>query len=308
MMRGVRGTVRSVRDAASAAWQRHKLGKLYSDSAANLAPALHLREAIDWLCRAQDAGEDRGFSYGARLGEAFLPSYPETTGYIIPTFLRAADAWSRPELEQRAIEAADWEIAVQMPCGAVMAGRVTETPRPAVFNTGQVLLGWAALFGRTGEERFGNAAERAAEWLLATQEANGEWVQGNSPLANARSTTYNVKAAWGLCRAGLVLGNERYVRSALLNAEHAVRQQAPNGWFGRCCLTDPDRPLLHTLAYTVQGLLGIAQLTGREDVLVAARRSADAFMGVMDERGFIPGRIRSDLRGAVDWCCLTGSA
>ncbi|MCX6545045.1 MAG: hypothetical protein NTV05_11635 [Acidobacteria bacterium] len=308
MIRTVKGAARRVRNAATVAWEKQTLGRLYSDAAGNLDPELHLREAIDWLRRAQDAGNDRGFSYGTRLGGGFLPSYPETTGYIIPTLLRAADARSNADLEERAIEAADWEIDVQMTCGAVMAGRVTEKPRPAVFNTGQVLLGWVAVFERTREDRFQAAARRAADWLLEMQEPGGEWIRGNSPLANPRSTVYNVKAAWGLCRAGIVFENPAWVQGALRNAEQALRHQTDNGWFSCCCLTDPDRPLLHTLAYTLQGLVGIGLLTGRSEFLSAAAASADALIRLMDGGGFIPGRITADFQGAVDWCCLTGSA
>jgi len=258
--------------------------------------------------RAQDTGVDRGISYGARFGDGFLPSYPETTGYVIPTFLRLADALGDADFVRRAVEAADWEIQVQMPCGAVMAGRVTEVPRPAVFNTGQVLLGWSAVFERTQEPRFRHAALRAADWLLEVQEPGGEWVKGNSPLANAQSTVYNVKAAWGLCRAGLVLGRDEYVEAAIKNAECALYQQTENGWFRQCCLTDSERPLLHTIAYTLQGLIGIGLLTKRTDFNGAAVKTANALLALMDQRGFIPGRIRADFTGAVDWCCLTGSA
>jgi hypothetical protein len=36
----------------------------------------------------QDAGADRGISYGVPFGQDFLPSYPETTVYISPMFLK----------------------------------------------------------------------------------------------------------------------------------------------------------------------------------------------------------------------------
>ncbi len=56
----------------------------------------HLRAAMAWLCRAQDAaaaasGIDRGgVSAGYYLASGWLPPYPETTGYIIETFLQYA--------------------------------------------------------------------------------------------------------------------------------------------------------------------------------------------------------------------------
>ena len=55
----------------------------------------HLRSALEWLVAAQDATPDDGISRGYSFaystyfrGRGWQPSYPETTGYIIPTMLR----------------------------------------------------------------------------------------------------------------------------------------------------------------------------------------------------------------------------
>src|SRR5271167_2159158 len=126
--------------------ERSRKAPLYASIHSNLDPGLHLREAAAWLMRAQDFGSDRGVSYGARFGEGFLPSYPETTGYIISTFLDLAKHYNNSEYRQRAVEMGDWESAIQMSSGAVMGGVYNTSPTPAIFNTGMVLLGWTALF------------------------------------------------------------------------------------------------------------------------------------------------------------------
>src|SRR5919198_4213262 len=48
-----------------------------------------VEEAIGWLCRAQDnsASNDGGVARHFSLVDGWAPSYPETTGYIIPTVL-----------------------------------------------------------------------------------------------------------------------------------------------------------------------------------------------------------------------------
>ena len=92
------------------------------------------------------------------------------------------------------------------------------------------------------------------------------------------------------------------------NGEYCLSQQHANGWLPQCCLTDPTSPLLHTLAYAMQGLLEIGRLTGREDMTEGARRLADSLLEVMAADGFIPGRLNADLSAGVDWCCLTGTA
>lgn len=300
----VSGLTRSWRERRD----RIRLAPLYAPDAGDLDATRHIREIIDWLKRAQDAGADRGVSYGVLFGEDFDVSYPETTGYICSSFVEQERLTGESELLTRAIEMGDWEIAVQLPEGAVMGGKFNTSPTPAVFNTGMVLLGWSALILRTGEERFRAAAARASEWLLSVQEPDGRWVRGNSKYANPGGTLYNVMAAWGLCEAGIALGEERYVQGAIRNAEYCLSRQHSNGWLPDCCLSNVDEPLLHTLAYSMQGLLGIGRLTRRDDLIAGAQKLADAQLLVMSPEGFLPGRQRQDFTAAADWCCLTGSA
>ena len=284
------------------------LSVLYAPDQNDLDRDRHLAAAMEWLKRAQDAGIDRGVSYGVRFGEDFDVSYPETTGYICRTFVEQSALSGDSELLRRAVAMGDWEIAIQMPEGAVMGGKLSSDPTPAVFNTGMVLLGWSALIRSTGEQRYKAAARRAMDWLLSVQERDGSWIRGNSQFALAGATLYNVYAASGLCDAGLALGEEHYVRAAIRNAELCVSRQHANGWFPDCCLANPRQPLLHTLAYTMQGLLGIGKLTGRADFIGAARRAADAEAGILSEEGYLPGMQTEAFEAAADWCCLTGSA
>jgi hypothetical protein len=306
------GIVGKVRRRLGHLWQRRRerleLSPLYAPDPADLDRRRHLDEAMEWLKRAQDAGADRGVSYGVAFGEDFDLSYPETTGYVCQTFVDQERRTGNADLLRRAKAMGDWEIDIQLADGAVMGGKWNSQPTPAVFNTGMVLLGWSALIHRTGEQRYKDSARRASNWLLDMQEPDGRWVRGNSKFAESASTVYNVKAAWGLCEAGVALGETRFVDGAVRNAEYSLSRQRPNGWFPDCCLSDPVAPLLHTLAYSMQGLLGIGKLTGRDDFIGGARLLADQQLRIMREDGFIPGRQREDFSAAVDWCCLTGSA
>src|SRR5947208_12912285 len=114
----------------------------------------HLQATMGWLCRAQDRGGGGGVSAGYSLLRGWLPPYPETTGYIIPTFFDYAHRTANAEFYARAVRMADWELQVQLPSGAIQAGfyRGNGSKRPpAVFNTGQVVLGWyRALCGPCG--------------------------------------------------------------------------------------------------------------------------------------------------------------
>ncbi|HEY9228896.1 MAG TPA: hypothetical protein VIP11_19750 [Gemmatimonadaceae bacterium] len=307
MLHLLRSSVSQVVEGGRRYAERLQRGGLYRASGTEDLDR-HLAEASKWLARAQDAGTNRGVAYGADLGGQFLESYPETTGYIIPTFLELSRHYRDSSWKSRAVDAGDWESVIQMAEGAVMGGMLNGTPTPAVFNTGMVLLGWAALLRDESRDNWRVATNRACDWLLRMQDPDGCWRRGNSIFAKAEITTYNVKAAWGLCEAGVVLGREDAIAGAVRNAEYCLTQQSPNGWFANNCLTDPANPLLHTTAYATRGLIGIGLPTGRNDLIDAAARTARSLISAMREDGFIPGRSRSDFSPGARWCCLTGSA
>jgi hypothetical protein len=126
--------------------------------------------SYQWLCAAQDATPDGGVAGCYNLVRGWGNSYPETTGYIIPTFLHYATAMHQPDAGLRAIRMAEWEVDVQLPSGAVRSGMLGSQVGPAVFNTGQVLFGWIAAFLTTGDECYARAAIHASEWLVSVQD------------------------------------------------------------------------------------------------------------------------------------------
>src|SRR5690349_11059013 len=275
----------------------------------------HLDAAMQWLCRAQDATDSSGVarSYSLRFMRAhqrrgWLAAYPETTGYIIPTFFDYAALAGNAEYRDRAIRMADWEIAVQLDSGAVQGGVIGFPPTPAIFNTGQVLFGWSRAFVETGEERFRKAAVRAADFLVDAQDADGAWRRHGSRYARAGVNVYDARTAWGLLEAFEVCGDARYREAAARNLEFVLTRQTPNGWFADCCLDDDARPLLHTVAYTMEGLLEAGVRLKNPAYVDASRRAADALRERQQRDGSLAGRFDASWRPAARWSCLTGDA
>lgn len=211
----------------------------------------HLRAALDWLARAQDVTpEGRGLSAGYSFRHGWLPAYPETTGYAIPTFLHYAaldgDRWT-----QRAVRAGDWEIDIQLPDGGVRGGQGLNDA-PIVFNTGQVILGWNALYRATGQERYLLASERAAEWLVGIQDRDGSWRQHTY---ESTPHAYHSRVAWPLLDVAQATGQQRYREAAIGNLRWVIGQARPNGWIDSMAFRRGEDPYTHTIAYTYRGLL-----------------------------------------------------
>jgi len=268
-----------------------------------------VRAALAWLGRAQDhsATGDGGIARHYSLLTGWGTSYPETTGYIIPTFLDAARDGYGDVFRTRAEKALHWLTSIQLPDGSFQGGTIDATPVVGVtFNTGQILFGLAA-----GVREFGEpvraAMTAAADWLVATQDADGCWRKHPTPFAASGEKTYETHVAWALLEAARVAPGRRYAEAALSNIHWALQHQHANGWLGNCCLSDPSQPLTHTLGYALRGILEGYRYAPDPRHLDAARRMATGLLSAIRPDGFLPGRLDHLWRPRVPWSCLTGT-
>ncbi|TPG05993.1 hypothetical protein EAH75_03655 [Rhodanobacter glycinis] len=269
-----------------------------------------LQAAAEWLAHAQDASGCGGVSasYDAAKRQ-WTGAYPETTGYIIPTFFRYADFSGNDEYRQRAVRMAAWESDIQLPDGGVRAGTMDATQVvPTIFNTGQVLFGWLSAWQHTGDARFRDSAARAADWLVAAQDPDGAWRRFASPFSAHALNTYNTRVAFALAKAGRALQEPRYLDASVRNVQWALTQMHPNGWLENNDLEDNDRPLTHTIAYATRGILEVGVIAGQGSFVEVAARMARAVAQSQRRDGALPGRLDSAWRPASRWTCVTGNA
>ena len=303
--RDVRGYLR-LPETARAEQRRDRLGLPIRDPGTERT----IEEGIAWLCRAQDnsATHDGGVARHFSLVTGWGTSYPETTGYIVPTMLAFAKSRKDEQVLQRARRMLDWLVAIQLPSGGFQGGTIDANPIvPVTFNTGQILLGLADGVREFGNEKYRRAMCRAADWLVETQDPDGCWRKYPTPFAAPSEKAYETHVAWGLLEAARVESEERYADAALANVGWALRVQRANGWFDNCCLTDPSQPLTHTLGYVLRGILEAYRFTNDYALLQAAQKTADGLLTTLSNDGFLPGRLYPNWQGAVPWACLTGS-
>jgi hypothetical protein len=264
---------------------------------------------LDWMSLAQDASAsaDGGVARDYSLVNGWASSYPETTGYIVPTFIEYARRSGRADLRARARRMADWLVRIQLPGGGFQGGKIDSRPVvPVTFNTGQILLGLAA-----AQAEFGGYAEpmrRAADWLVQTQDPDGCWRRHPTPFAATGEKEYETHVAWGLFEAARIESGRGYGEAGLANVRWALSSQGADGWFSKCCLDEPAQPLTHTVAYALRGVLEAYRFSSDAVLLDAARRTADGLLTALGPDGRLAGRFRPGWMPAVDWVCLTGSA
>lgn len=269
-----------------------------------------VKAALEWLCRAQDqsASADGGVARDFSLIKGWATSYPETTGYIIPTFIEMAHRSGSGELHQRARLMLDWCVDIQFPEGGFQGGKIDSTPKvPVTFNTGQILLGLAAGAQCYEDPRYVRAMHKAAAWLRDSLDADGCWRKHPTPFAAPGEKAYETHVAWGLFEAERVAPGKGYGEAGLRQVDWALTQQAPNGWFASNCLTNPKAPLTHTVGYVLRGVVEAHRLSERPDLLAAARRTADGLLPAISVEGRLPGRLDAQWKAAAPYVCLTGS-
>lgn len=263
----------------------------------------HLAAAMDWLRAAQDAHDDGGVSHSYLVGQGWMRSYPETTGYILPTFLNWARLREDEDAVARARRMADWELDCQSEEGAIPE---LVSGRPTVFDTGQVIFGWLAAHQHTGDDRYLEAARRGGRWLLEELDSEGVWRHASDSGGPGR--VYNARVAWALLLLGDRTGKSGYRAPMQRFLEWTLAQEKAPGWFDRNCLTDDSAPLLHTIAYTARGHLESGLLLEDERLLESSRRTAQRVLRLVGPEGRLAGRFDAEWRPAVDWACLTGMA
>jgi hypothetical protein len=241
-------------------------------------------------------------------------AYPETSGYIIPTIYIYGELYDEPGCIRRAIAIGNWEVDIQTPSGGVLSNlKSTET---RIFNTAQVLLGWCFLYEKTRENRFKEAALRAAKYLCERQEPDGSWVTDTF----CGSRTYHARVDWALLRAADVFEDTRFILPAVKNLKWVVRQQQPNGWFEQCGFHH-DPPNMHVIAYTLRGLLECQILNSRLqnaeitrlDLSPRLLMAAEKLSTIAVSRplyailGMLPSSFDGSWHSSDDSSCLTGN-
>ncbi len=266
--------------------------------------------ALQWLCTAQDcsASNDGGVARDYSLLKGWATSYPETTGYIIPTFIDMARRSGNQGLHQRARRMLDWCVDIQFPEGGFQGGKIDSMPKvPVTFNTGQILLGLSAGARQYADPRYMDSMHRAAVWLRDSLDADGCWRKHPTPFALPGEKAYETHVALGLFEAERVASGHGYAEAGLRQVDWALTKQTANGWFASNCLSNPDAPLTHTIGYVLRGVLEGYRLSYRPGLLSAAEKTAQGLISVIDSEGRLAGRLDAHWKTAAPYVCLTGS-
>jgi len=270
----------------------------------------HIHAAAQWLMHAQSQAADGGVPHCFDVKKKrWWPSYPETTGYIIPTLFDYGNEYKVASAIEAAIRMTQWESDIQLEDGGVMAGHMgAEVITPTIFNTGQVLFGWARAYEETHEQSFYESLRRASDWLVEAMDEDGAWRKYASPFAPGEVKVYNTRCAFGLARSYQVIGDHKYLEAAIKNIDWALTMAKPNGWLIKNCLTLNPQSLTHTIAYAMRGILEVGAFTENQNFIDFAIQMAQKMMVLQRDDGAFPGRVDEHWTSKHQWTCVTGNS
>ncbi|MDD5318946.1 MAG: hypothetical protein PHF79_04020 [Candidatus Pacebacteria bacterium] len=268
----------------------------------------HLSLAIDWLKNTQNVSDCPGIpAVYDLLSNTWGKPYRETTGYIIPTFITYSKITGDSECLDRAVSMGDWEIEEQHPSGGIGEPRDDGDPGLKIFNTGQVILGWCALYDETKKQKYLDAASKAARWLMENQEMSGAWEK----FSNNGPKTFDGRVAWALEEVSKRSGDKKCADAARRTIEWILMQQHENGWFSNTSLSQHGKPWTHLIAYTISGLWEYGYLKDDRRVMDAAEKSALALARhyvQLEKTKFLSATFDQNWQSTDNYSCLTGNA
>jgi hypothetical protein len=279
--------------------QRH----LYSYAKTTRDSRETLNLVLRWLLDAHRP--DGGIAAYYSLLTGYSESYPEVTGYSIPTLYDFAHASGDTTAVAAAERATEWLLALQMPSGAFPAGLHGRKVQPSIFNTGQILHGLVRAYIQTQQDKILQSAVLAGEWLVQQQLADGSW-SGAGAYQSAAHTYYSM-VAWALAELSECCGDSRYGAAAEQNMNWVLRHFRPSGWVDGINLRD-HLNYLHFIAYILQGVLECGILRQRHEAIDAVSKSAWVLLRKFETNKFLCGAYDADFENGRRFTCLTGNA
>jgi hypothetical protein len=272
---------------------------------------VHLTSSLAWLKQCQDRTGSGGVAGFYSIFKGWYDAYPETTGYIIQTFVDYYKKTNDEEFLSRAIRMGDWEVDIQLPDGSVRGYCLKKgiSNTPLVFDTGQVLLGWVSLYRATGQQKYLDAAVKASLWLIKHQLPDGTW---DKFLYKGHCGTYFSRVAWGMLQTAKSSARDDVRNGAVKFLDWVLSQQSNAGFFSNIGFTPTSHNFTHNISYTIEGLIGASEEIDDEELrkkyIASALKTSQKLLQEFSRKETLFGEYHFDFSPVNhDYICVTGT-
>ncbi len=268
-----------------------------------------LSKTLNWLEEAQRVTSDGGVSAYHMIIRGWAPSFIETTGYIISTFLDAAKYKSNKKYLKLAQKMGNFIISNQLSIGGyrTYTRDQVELSEPTIFNTAQDIIGLVDLYLATNVKKYLDSAQLAADFLVATQNQDGSWTKYTH---NSEPKTYHSRVAYALLKLYEVNNKLKFKRAAIKQLDWVISKQKKNGFVTNAELPVAKYPytITHTIAYVAEGLLYSSKILKSKKYESSALRIIDKVHQYYLLNNKLPSYFDQNWKPQERFGCLTGEA
>ncbi len=227
--------------------------------------------------------------------------YPEATGYAITAYIYLNRLKKSDALLDKARLAAEWLINYDMENGAVKTKDSYSEQRVKnsltyAFDNGMVICGLINLHKETREEKYLNAAEKIAEFVIgkmqkqdgslyAVYDSQKDELIDSEEKWSTQSGSYHAKLAIGLLKLYDATKNEKYKESTEDLCKNAMAQQKGDGRF--ISYKDTGATHIHPHSYSAEGLIYSGVRLNRPEFIDSAERATKWVLDNLREDGGI---------------------
>ncbi len=272
----------------------------------------HIELSLSWFLKLQQYHNDGGMPAKYSLlhceDTPIYPSYPETSGYILSTLI-AYNNFYDANIDNVIREMKDFLLTKQLKNGAFTGGhsKMNNFEMPSIFNSGQILLGLCSYYTSfKKDDELKKVIINCSNWIKSQIDKNGQY--NTNYTFRKKERAYYSRATYGLLRAAELVNDDEGLEAAKRNFEWVYLNGKENGWINKWGFND-QWAVLHTIAYTLRGMLEAGMYFNEEKYIALIEKSLDKILQHKVSWGnefLITSLIKNDFTKVRQEICLTG--
>lgn len=263
-----------------------------------------LTDNISWIKMSFAANNNLGSSKYRNILGAWSESYPETTGYLVPTLLNAYSILKDPSLLTLAKNQISYFQSLVLSNGSFRQS--PNSNEAFVFDTAQIMLGLIALNHTEENEATLKMLKDAYLFLLNALDENGTFMHSNY-VANY-NPSYYARIVWPMLKCEEILNLSAHPKTIKLY-NYILHLKHTNYTFNDCSFDGGAYFYTHNLIYTYRGLWESSIILGdieTQNYIIEAINYITN--NVVSEKGKFNGSYNKNWEPFNNYVCSVGNA
>lgn len=266
---------------------------------------IHLIKSIEWLKNSERKTGGSSAYYSPFLG--WSKSYPETTGYIIPTLLNYYNFTKDISSYSLAIRFGEWLLSIQNARGSWSAGKYpTRINKPSLFNTGQALRGIFAISQISKNVKWKESCLLGVDWLISKMNQDCLWDYND--YLSSTTPSYYTYLFWPMLEISERLGLVENSTKIKLGLSCLSKRINNNGTISNWGFLDNKPAYTHTIGYTIKGFQECGLILKNDNLIKVIEPTLLKLMHMSEiNGGILSGMYDSSWKKYDSFTCVTGN-